>query len=337
MTYTDTDVARLPLAEAKDELLAELLATPYDVRPRPATPLRRHRILRASLAGVAAAVVAAVGITVVVQRDGGDGLVGGYPAKLVSMAERMPRILLDADGWTIASVYGFGEAEGTLDFVDGDQDLEINWRAADSYDDYFHDRNDASDIGHEPTSLFGRAATLFTYGGHDHATMLGPDGRSFVELRGQGMSRKAYLALTARLREVSVQEFLAAMPASVVVPGTEGAAAQKVLADIPVPPGFRYHPVGGVDDAYQFGAKVTSQVFCSWVAVYRSGDATTRQQAVDALESSHDWKVLNDMNEEGDWPEVVWEMSDQIAAGDLQPQESYDQGLGCDDPTYQGR
>ena len=33
------------------------------------------------------------------------------------------------------------------------------------------------------------------------------------------------------------------------------------------------------------------------------------------------------MNAEGDYPEVVWEMSDDIAAGRVPPE--YEQGLGC--------
>jgi len=35
------------------------------------------------------------------------------------------------------------------------------------------------------------------------------------------------------------------------------------------------------------------------------------------------------MNAEGDWPEVVWEISDQIVAGKLLPPLQYQQGLGC--------
>jgi hypothetical protein len=34
------------------------------------------------------------------------------------------------------------------------------------------------------------------------------------------------------------------------------------------------------------------------------------------------------MDAEGDYPEVVWEMADQVAAGTV-PRE-YEQGLGCD-------
>jgi hypothetical protein len=350
MTYSDTDIARLPLTEGKDELLAELLATPHDVPDHPPTHLRHRRVLRVALAGVAAAAVAAVGVTVVVQRPAGAPgaapsagpsestssgpgssatAIGEFPTRLVAMAERMPRILLDDPGWTVDTVYGFGKKDGTLGFRHGDQYLELNWYPASAYDGYFHDREDDPSIAHAATQLFGGEARLFTYSSSDHATMLRPDGRSFVELRGGGLTEKQYLELTSHLRQVSVREFLEAMPASVVVPGKEDTAAQQVLADIPVPPGFAFKPNGDVDDSYQFGAAVTGQVFCAWAEVYRTGGAAAKKQAVTALESSHHWKVLADMNARGDWPEAIWEYADRVAAGDPPTREELDGGLSC--------
>ena len=39
------------------------------------------------------------------------------------------------------------------------------------------------------------------------------------------------------------------------------------------------------------------------------------RRAVEALRSSHGWRVLRDMDRAGDWPEVFWEYADEIAAG----------------------
>ena len=57
------------------------------------------------------------------------------------------------------------------------------------------------------------------------------------------------------------------------------------------------------------------------------GDGTELRLAADALSSTHRWRVLKRMDAEGDYPEVVWEIADQVAAGTL-PDE-YRQGLGC--------
>lgn len=50
-------------------------------------------------------------------------------------------------------------------------------------------------------------------------------------------------------------------------------------------------------------------------------------RANDALRSSHQWRVLHEMNDEGDWPEVFWETADTFAAG--KPAQGCVSALGC--------
>ncbi len=45
------------------------------------------------------------------------------------------------------------------------------------------------------------------------------------------------------------------------------------------------------------------------------------------MQTSRDWPVLLEMDAEGDYPEVVWEYADQIAAG--QTPAGFEGGLGC--------
>jgi hypothetical protein len=77
---------------------------------------------------------------------------------------------------------------------------------------------------------------------------------------------------------------------------------------------------------------VTGRVGCAWIAEWlraeRAGDDAALRRAGDALRSSHRWTVLHQMNDEGDWPEVFWQIADEVAAGD--PPTQYAQGLGCD-------
>jgi hypothetical protein len=260
-----------------------------------------------------------------------------FSAKLVAMAEQTPRIVLDAAGWTVENVEGFGKEAGSLGFQNGDERLSLDWSPAEDYDErrskWDYD-TETTDTTRAATKLFGREARLYTLGPVDHVTLLQPDGGSYVEVRGSGLSEREYLELTSHLRQVTAQEFLEAMPASVVRPGQHGEAAQRVLADIPVPPGFVFDPNSGfndgndVNDPYTFGAAVTGQVVYAWAEVYRTGDAAAKKQAVAALESSHDWKVLADMDDAGDWSETIWEYADRIAAGDLPSREELGGALG---------
>ncbi len=109
-----------------------------------------------------------------------------------------------------------------------------------------------------------------------------------------------------------------------------------MLADVPLPPGFDTVALNdiGTNDPYQFGARVTSRVGCGWIAerlrAKNAGDTAALQRAADALRGSHEWKVLHQMDEQGDWPEVFWETADQVAAGN--PPAGYRLALGCESP-----
>jgi hypothetical protein len=98
-------------------------------------------------------------------------------------------------------------------------------------------------------------------------------------------------------------------------------------------PGSRIHAIsdrGGLP-LYQFGAAVTGRVGCAsiaeWQRAKQAGDAAALRTAGDALQSSRQWKVLQQMTDEGDWPEVFWAIADKVAAG--QPPTEYKQGIGC--------
>lgn len=141
--------------------------------------------------------------------------------------------------------------------------------------------------------------------------------------------------MVADIKRVDVDTWLKALPPEIVTPGKEDEAAKKILADVPVPPGFDVAALKGfgTNDPYQFGAQVTGRVACAWIAEWRraeqAGDDPARQKATDALRGSHQWKVLHDMNDEGDYPEVLWEYADRTVAGNPPSAEEVDQGLGC--------
>ncbi|MEU4240795.1 hypothetical protein [Actinoplanes sp. NPDC026619] len=255
-----------------------------------------------------------------------------YSAMVLQAAEKNPRLLIKESGWKVGNVYDFVEREGSIEFHNGDRRLEMNWYRAEYYDSYYKDRLDVSKP--KPATVDGLPGFLFTYSYGDWAIQLKPNGDSFVELRSSGTWTQAQFDRTvSTIKQVDVQTWLAAMPPEVVTADRADAAADKILADVPLPPNFDRAKVAalGTNSPYHFGALVTGLVGCGWIAEWerarKAGDQAAVRKAADAMKSSHHWKVLNDMNDGGDWPEAFWEVSDKIAAG--KDPVGYQDWLGC--------
>lgn len=281
-----------------------------------------------------------------------------YAAAAVRVAEQNPRILVTAPGWKVRTVEGFSPASGEMTFqlgpdkwrevtTYGEADsgslmgrsrvndaprFEVTWYPRDQYESYRADR--ARESGLQHLSVLGKRSQMISYSTTEHAVMLPPEGEVFIELRGSvGNEAEFKRFLAEDIEQVDVGAWLAAMPESVVTSGSADKAATAVLAGIPLPPGFdRGSLARGVAlDPYQFGAKMTGAVACGWIAEWdrarRAGDDAAAQRAADALGTSRQWKVLNEMNAEGDYPEAIWGYADQVQAGTYP--EGYRSGLGC--------
>ncbi|MGN9777483.1 hypothetical protein ACTMS0_17205 [Micromonospora sp. H33] len=334
---------------AAQNLLEEIMSVPAleRVDEPPGKRLRARRGMMSGLAGasVAATVLAGV-LAVSIMNDDQPG--GGpasptttseatrttsYPAMVLKAAEENPRLLIDQPGWKATTVYGFAEKAGTIAFSNGERQLEMNWYPAGQYGGYHEDRLRVSKP--EPVKVDGWPGDLFRYSASDFAVMLRPRDGSFVELRtGGAWTRSEFDQVLADVIRVDARTWLAALPAEIVTPERVAERAAEVLVDVPLPPGFDTAALNdlGTNDAYQFGAGVTSRVGCGWIAEWlrakKAGDDAAVQRAGDALRSSHKWKVLHQMNDEGDWPEVFWETADKVAAGE--PPAGYRQALGCE-------
>lgn len=335
------------LDEAAQDLLEEIMSMSSSRRPAAEPPGRRLRPRRAVVSGLAGASVAATllaGVLAVsIMRGQPDEPAippttsestgpAAYSAMVLKAAEENPRLLIDQPGWTATTVYGFTEKVGTIAFSNGGRQVEMNWYPADQYDGYHKDRRHVSTP--EPVRVDGWPADLFRYSATDFAVMLRPRDGSFVELRtGGDWTRSEFDQVLADVVRVDARTWLAALPAEIVTPERVNEQAATVLADVPLPPGFDTTALSdlGTNDAYQFGAKVTSRVGCGWIAEWlrakKAGDTAARDRASDALRSSHRWQVLHQMNDEGDWPEVFWEVADEVAAG--RHPTGYEEALGC--------
>jgi hypothetical protein len=340
--YRPDVVGRLDGAE--QTLLEEIMSVPAEPRPR-RVPARRL----AGAVAAAAVLIAILAFSAVQHRQAGNRpaaipttpssagpTTGGsvrYSAVALKAAEENPRLLIDEPGWKATTVYGFTETSGTIAFTEGDRSLEMNWYPGDEYDGYYENRLDVS--APKPATVDGLPGNLFTYSANDFAIMLRPHDGVFVELRTEGdWTRAGFDTVVADIKRVDVRTWLDALPPEIVTPGKVQDAADEVLADVPLPPGFDRAALDGLgtNDPYQFGAEVTSRVGCGWIAEYLrakgAGDTAAAERAAHALQSSHKWKVLQRMVDQGDWAEAFWEVADEVAAGDVPA--GYAQSIGCE-------
>jgi hypothetical protein len=333
---------------AKQSLLEEIMSEPTldRVVEPPQSPSRAGRGMVRRFAGALTAAAVLTGVLAVstILREPPDDRqaaptgtpsAGGpiaYSPVAMKAAEENPRLLIDQPGWKVTTVYGFAKQQGTIAFSNGGRQLEMNWYPAGQYDGYHADRLHVS--APESVKVDSWPGDLFRYGADDFAVMLRPRDGVFVELRAGGWTRDEFDRVLADVVRVDVRTWLAALPAEIVTPARVDAEAAKVLADVPLPPNFDAAALDdvGTNDSYQFGAEVTSRVGCAWIAEWlrakRAGDDAALQRAGDALRSSHKWRVLHQMKDEGGWSEVFWEIADKVAAGN--PPAGYAQGLGCD-------
>ncbi len=322
---TDDAVAQLPLRAARDELLEEIMSTPVVETGAGVEPAgRQHRWLAPLAAAAAVAALVAVPTWLL---SGPEQAREAQPA-----AAAGNWLVLDIPGWTVEHVSISG-GESEVSFVRNGQEVEINLRDAGARASYVEDRQHIEhpdvDPG-TPVVLAGDPALMWAYGRDDH-TAIGPvRGDLYAEVRGTGMRRQAYEQLLGRLTWTDREGFERLLPGSFVTSGEADATIADILVGIPLAPGAEV-PTSRESDPYQLGADVAGQVVCGWIAEFERASAAGDQQAAQVaqatLRTSHHWQFLQDMDAEGDYPEVVWEISDEVVAGEV-PSE-YRQGLGC--------
>jgi len=299
----ESDVRALDLAHAESELKEQIMAVEAARVPR----LRLPRVV-ASVATVAALCLVIAGIAT---REQG----ARYLPMARAVAESNLRILPGTPGWTVTRADEFTVGDGEMTFGDGHAALDVHWEPAKNYagriDQAHKEGDDVAQI-----KVLGRNATIWRYKGTtDYVTVLEPEGSTDTYIRGDLGSGEAYRRVIDQLRQASIDEWLAAMPASVVKPADRAATVDAMLRDIPQPPGFDASKLRSGDvvkDRYQLGAEVSGAVACAWIARWTDGDAAQKKEAADAMATSHHWKVLQEMNPQGDYPEVLWEYADAM-------------------------
>lgn len=303
-------------SELRQAMAAAALAAAATPTHRPSpVPLRRRGL--ALLGGFAC--LAAIALTLALIALPGGGGQPQYAAAAVEIAEANPRLLVTAPGWKVTRADQFEADQGEVVFGEGRHYLGVTWYPARFYERYLEDR---AMVGpQEHSTLLGLGATTVHYGRQIYATILEPEGSVFVELRGQVGNRAGYDEVIDSLRRVGVDEWLAAMPASVVKPEDREEAVGVALRGVPLPPGFEAGGLEGSGDAvrdeYQFAVEVSGAVACgwveSWIAAKRAGDAATMQAAVEAMATWSEWPLLQGTEMRRGWAMNVKQAANRIA------------------------
>jgi hypothetical protein len=331
---TDEAVSALPIHDGRVELLEEIMASPVidrTVRTEPG-PRRTQRWVGSIAA--AAAVIAVAAVPLWITR--GDDPAGEQEAPFASILEGIgERALLTTAGWTVENV-SESEYGGEIGYANGAKSLQITWYLAEHYESYVTDRQRINhpevDPG-EAVDVLGASSRLWAYSSHDHAVILPPGDTFFLEVRADGMDKQAFLAILGDLRHVDRAGLEEALPGRFVTRAERSAAIAEILDAIgTLPPGLKAAEVTSTEpDRYHLGADVSGAVACGWIAEFaraqEAGSQARMSAAVQALKTSKDWPILLEMDERGDYSEVVWEYADEVAAGAVP--EGYRQGLGC--------
>jgi hypothetical protein len=343
---TDDQVRALALDELEAELCAAITA-----QPRPAPAERpRHRSRRWALPSLGTAAVAAAVLIVSLAGSGGGARLSPAPerawaASAVRVANAVPRLLIGEPGWRVTRADEFTVDQGEMTFSNGTATVDLHWRTG-SFQTWVADRAHSGDAL-PAVEVLGTRAKVFRYrGSSNDFTALWRSGRLTMELRSgypPRLSEDEYRRVLGSLKAVGVDHWLAAMPPSVVLPVETTRAVDAMLAGIPLPDGFDADALkrdAAVRDRYQLGARVAGAVACGWIeqwiAARRAGDRGAAAAAVEAMQTSRRWPILREMQAEGDYPKVLWELADAmqhdspIPAGRPMPvAEGYEAALGC--------
>lgn len=335
---TDSGVAGLPVREGRAELLEEIMSMTEQENPHvPDVDERRGRRHPWLSAAAAAAAVAAVVVGVVwlgdQQRD--DRV---EPAPADGGFGSGDRAVLDQAGWELDNVQDGPDYGGEVDYVKGDQQLSVHWRRAADYDAYVADRQEIGDP--EQVDLLGRPSLMWAYSATDHTVIRPVEGDHMLEVRGSGMDEAAFRALLDDLVLVDEEGLEERLPDEAVLDAERPAAVTELLDELPLPEGFDRAGLASHElSRYHLIADVTGAVTCAWVEQFDAGrkahDTAAVRAAQDALRTARDWPMLQEIVDQGDWSEAVWDYADIVVAGaptaeDRKILGGVEEGLGCD-------
>jgi hypothetical protein len=327
---TDADVRALDLHSAEADLMEEIMSTPVFESVGAAPPERKRRSGR-RLTALAAAAAVAVVVLFVANSSNDAGSV--WAAEVVEVAEAVPRLLIDDANWRIQYADEYTTEDVTVTFTDGTREFELRWwQSADPYE--APDEADTVEaitvlgheallVRHEPVGGATAQDDLHPlYAGTAFTTVWADSGYRVIA-NGWGFdSQEDYQSVLGALREVDVDTWLTAMPASVVRPDDTDAVVAEMMVGMPTPAGFDAAEIVtevGVRDREGLIYEVSSAVTCAWldqwVDANRVGDQAAADEAVGALGTARDWPIVQEWAVMRNWEPFPWQYADAIASG----------------------
>lgn len=348
---TDNNIAEWTRDAPFHELCEEIMSTTADpthrhdapaiIELRNDQPARTPRRWSRLVAAAAAAAIVLVGVGAIVNfRGNDDGSGTAWAAELVEFAERSPLMLIDDPAWEVTYADEYGD-EGELTFTDGRREAQLAWRSG-PLSEWLDDRL-AGGVDHGSHDVANGTATIVQYKDSDEYTALWESDGRVLEFRTQASDADEFAGLLDALVIVDVDSWLTAMPASVIEAADQPAVVGDMLAGIPLPDGFDPGSLAddaGIKDRYQLGARVVGAVSCAWIEQWldaaETGDAAAAQQATDAMDTSSQWAIVQEMNERGAYGQVLQTQVDAMHTdGQGFPPDgpaladSYRDALGC--------
>jgi hypothetical protein len=132
-------------------------------------------------------------------------------------------------------------------------------------------------------------------------------------------SADEFLETAAHLVSVDGATWEESLPREIVGPSGRAAAIDAILADMPLTAGFDRSALTDRDTTssrYPLGVEVTQAVTCAWLDQWldasEAGDEAAAAEAEAALAGSTDWDILIELDQEGGWSQVVWELAASI-------------------------
>lgn len=165
-----------------------------------------------------------------------------------------------------------------------------------------------------------------------YANQGGPGNREMVALWSEGgwtLSLKAAVVNQAAFEErlgwltkVDTQQWLEAMPVAVVKAADFTGTVREMIEGIPLPKTFTISRVpdeGLTTNREQIGSQVAGTISCLWLrqwgAAINSDDTAAAEEAVEAMATSHHWKILTDVESTNGYSPLVWEIADSMKKG----------------------
>jgi hypothetical protein len=230
----------------------------------------------------------------------------------------VPRLLPGGD-WEVTRVDEWQAGSGEMTFARADgRELELSWGPTAEMKVGGAEQRESYELAFGTADGFQAEVRKVPGDGY---TADWVDGDTTVVARGEAESAAAFAGLVQSLHEVGFDEWRRALPPSAVTPAERLDAVEEMLAGLPLPPGLDTEALRSgstTRDRYQLSAQVAGAVVCGWIGAWADakadGDERGMARAADALATSREWPVLREMDAEGDYPEVVWQYADAVAA-----------------------